>query len=203
MISAISTYSNKDKASFYIFNFLRQDNPLYEQLNAIGGFDADINMSDKASEITERLKAVYEDIERRKEKYDNEMKDIYIFIYGMELGQVFKPVKSSYGYGFDSSEAMQLLSDILREGPLMRVHTILQIDNYHNLSQMSDDILWYFNHRIALQMNSSDSNRIIDDDAASSLYIEGSEWTKYRGYYFNQSKNILTKFRPYNSQISK
>lgn len=201
MMSAISTYRNKEKAAFYVFDFLRTDNPLHNYIEAWKGLDADITFTSKSNDIVENLKNILDEIERRKEHYSNDMKDIYIFIYAMELGQPFKAIKGNYG--FEQSEAMRTLGDILREGPLMHVHTVLQIDNHYNLYQAADNILWYFNHRIALQMTSSDSNRLIESDAASNLEVDGNEWTKYRGYYFNQSKNSLTKFRPYNSQISK
>ena len=201
MMSAISTYRNKEKATFYVFDFLRTENPLHNYIEAWKGLDADIKFASKSNDIFENLKNILDEIERRKEHYSNDMKDIYIFIYAMELGQPFKAIKGNYG--FEQSEAMRTLGDILREGPLMHVHTILQIDNYYNLYQAADNILWYFNHRIALQMTSSDSNRLIESDAASNLEVDGNEWTKYRGYYYNQSKNSLTKFRPYNSQISK
>ena len=201
MMSAISTYINKEKATFYVFDFLRTENPLHNYIEAWKGLDADIKFASKSNDIVENLKNILDEIERRKEHYSNDMKDIYIFIYAMELGQPFKAIKGNYG--FEQSEAMRTLGDILREGPLMHVHTVLQIDNYYNLYQAADNILWYFNHRIALQMTSSDSNRLIESDAASNLEVDGNEWTKYRGYYYNQSKNSLTKFRPYNSQISK
>ena len=201
MMSAISTYRNKEKATFYVFDFLRTENPLHNYIEAWKGLDADIKFVSKSNDIVENLKNILDEIERRKEHYSNDMKDIYIFIYAMELGQPFKAIKGNYG--FEQSEAMRTLGDILREGPLMHVHTVLQIDNYYNLYQAADNILWYFNHRIALQMTSSDSNRLIESDAASNLEVDGNEWTKYRGYYYNQSKNSLTKFRPYNSQISK
>ncbi len=201
MMSAICTYKNKEKADFYVLNFLRVDNPLYNHIEACRNLNAYMTFVNKAKDIIENLRNIHAEIESRKENFSNEMKDIYIFIYAMELGQAFKSIKGNYG--FDQSEAMQILGDILRDGPLMHVYTILQIDNHYSLHQSADNILWYFNHRIALQMTSSDSNRIIDSDAASNLYVEGNDWTKYRGYYFNQSKNLLTKFRPYNSQISK
>lgn len=201
MMSAISTYRNKEKATFYVFDFLRTENPLHNYIEVWKGLDADIKFASKSNDIVENLKNILDEIERRKEHYSNDMKDIYIFIYAMELGQPFKAIKGNYG--FEQSEAMRTLGDILREGPLMHVHTVLQIDNYYNLYQAADNILWYFNHRIALQMTSSDSNRLIESDAASNLEVDGNEWTKYRGYYYNQSKNSLTKFRPYNSQISK
>lgn len=201
MMSAISTYRNKEKAAFYVFDFLRLDNPLHNYIESWKGLDADIKFANKSNDIVETLKNILDEIERRKEHYSNDMKDIYIFIYAMELGQPFKAIKGNYG--FEQSEAMRTLGDILREGPLMHIHTVLQIDNHYNLYQAADNILWYFNHRIALQMTSSDSNRLIESDAASNLEVDGNEWTKYRGYYFNQSKNSLTKFRPYNSQISK
>lgn len=202
MMSALLSYGNKGDASFYVLNFLRPDNPMYNTLGAIKNYQAaDITFADNTNAITEILEMIHEEIEKRKGDNLREMKDIYIFIYAFETGQPFKPVKGSYA-NLVASGASKLLDDILFDGPVYHVYTILQVDNLLDLNRVSDKLLQYFNHRIALQMPTKDSNVVIKDVAASMLYIEGSEWTAYRGYYFNSSKNSLTKFRPYNSLIS-
>lgn len=202
MMSALLSYGNKGDASFYVLNFLRPDNPMYNTLGAIKNYQAaDITFADNTNAVTEILEMIHEEIEKRKGDNLREMKDIYIFIYAFETGQPFKPVKGSYA-NLVASGASKLLDDILFDGPVYHVYTILQVDNLLDLNRVSDKLLQYFNHRIALQMPTKDSNVVIKDVAASMLYIEGSEWTAYRGYYFNSSKNSLTKFRPYNSLIS-
>lgn len=202
MMSALLSYGNKGDASFYVLNFLRPDNPMYEKLGAIKNYQAaDITFDGNTNAVTEILEIIHEEIEKRKGDNLREMKDIYIFIYAFETGQPFKPVKGSYA-NLVASGASKLLDDILFDGPVYHVYTILQVDNLLDLNRVSDKLLQYFNHRIALQMPTKDSNMVIKDVAASMLYIEGSEWTAYRGYYFNSSKNSLTKFRPYNSLIS-
>lgn len=204
MMSALLSYGNKGDASFYVLNFLRPDNPMYEKLGAIKNYQAaDITFDGNTNAVTEILEIIHEEIEKRKNDNLREMKDIYIFIYAFEWGLSFKPVKSDYG--LTSSEATELLKDILYDGPSYHVYTILQVDKLFNFNNMIDDnsTLQYINHRIALQMTVLDSTNLIDDEAASNLYVEGCEWTAYRGYYFNRQKNTLTKFRPYSSKISK
>ena len=201
MMSALLSYGNKGDASFYVLNFLRPDNPQYDRLDGFKSYPADITFADDANEVADILTNIHEEIEMRKADNLREMKDIYIFIYAFETGQPFKPVKGSYA-NLVASGASKLLDDILFDGPVYHVYTILQVDNLLDLNRVSDKLLQYFNHRIALQMPTKDSNVVIKDVAASMLYIEGSEWTAYRGYYFNSSKNSLTKFRPYNSLIS-
>ena len=207
MTSTILAYSRKEKASFYIFNFMREDNPLYGQLeNYKNYYDAEIVFASKVNDVIDSLQKINDLVEIRKTASDNEMQnineiqDVYIFIYATELSLAFKKLKGDYG--LEQSEAMKILNDILYEGPLRHVYTILQIDNYQNF-QYLEFMIDFFNHRIALQMSESDSEKVLGDDVASKLYVEGHEWTKYKGYYFNQSKNLLVKFRPYNSQIKK
>ena len=111
----------------------------------------------------------------------------------MELGQAFRPNRDGR---VKPSEAMQLLSNILREGPLVHIHTILQIDNCHSVSQTcGDGFVNYFNYRIVLQMDPK-SSRMIGCDA-SNLYNSQKQWTKYCGYYVDVKNDKQSKFRTY------
>ena len=204
MMSAFLTYSNKENASFYVFNFLRPDNPTYGKLDGIikNYQEADITFANDTNVVTEILEMIHEEVEKRKAGNCCEMKDIYIFIYAFESGMAFRKERDEFGTS--ASKAMQLLNEILYDGPIYHVYTILQVDNLMNFDKIDDDALSYFNHRIAMQMTTSDSNQVVgDSEAASNLYIKGSDWTAHRGYYFNRRKNILTKFRSYSSQLIK
>ena len=195
MMSAISTYKNRENVAFYVFNFLKSDNPLYNYVEACKNIeDHDITFANKTINIVENLKHIYAEVERRgNEDYDGKMKDIYIFIYAMELGQAFRPNRDGR---VKPSEAMQLLSNILREGPLVHIHTILQIDNCRSVSQTcGDGFVNYFNYRIVLQMDPK-SSRMIGCDA-SNLYNSQKQWTKYCGYYVDVKNDKQSKFRTY------
>lgn len=195
MISAISTYKNKENVAFYVFNFLKSDNPLYNYVDACKNLDYDITYANRTNDIVETLKYIYEEIGRRgNENFNGEMKDIHIFIYAMELGQAFRPINRDGR--FRPSEAIQLLNNILREGPLMHIYTILQIDNCRSVSHIcGDSFVNYFNHRIVLQMEPK-SSRMIGCDAGN-LYNAQKQWTKYCGYCVDVRNDKRSKFRTY------
>ena len=60
-----------------------------------------------------------------------------------------------------SSEASRHLEYILKNGPIVGVFTILQVDTLANLNKVAYQILNQFNYRIALQMSEGDSQKVI------------------------------------------
>ena len=99
-------------------------------------------------------------------------------------------------YGAKVSESGTLLDFVLKHGPMVGVHTILQVDNLLNLARI-DSPLQIFDHKVVLQMSERDSNRLIDSPAASRLFVLNRPSSKFRAYYCNTSRNTLIKFKPY------
>jgi hypothetical protein len=78
------------------------------------------------------------------------------------------------------------------------VFTILQVDTLKSLSErIAAKAFDFFNHRIALQMRSEDSEKILGSKKANLLYVEGKESSMNRAYYFNKRNETYAKFRPY------
>ena len=192
----------KDRsASFYIMNFTEG----FDMLNnapreAFSGFESAfpdaIHFAMKKAEVLEDLNVIKAEIEKREaiEEEDERFQSIYLSIYAFQRGVMFD--QETTKYGAKVSESGALLDYILKHGPMVGVHTILQVDNLSNLARI-DSPLQVFDHKVALQMSERDSNRLIDSPAASRLFVLNRPSSKFRAYYCCTSRNILIKFKPY------
>lgn len=92
----------------------------------------------------------------------------------------------------------EILEQILRNGPLVGIHSLCWVDRYDTLRNLrpttSLDYLEYFRHRIAFHVDKDDSNNLLGIPDASRL---GS--TDKRAYYRNQAWADLNvdKIKPY------
>lgn len=191
-MSAMAYYADK-AAKWYFFNFMRSGDPLYSIPSYYAETPFETVFASKSSEVTEALQAIKTEIDARKADEDREQQHIYLSFYAFQLAQMFK---KGGRRGDDVSEDGQMLAYILNNGPLVGVFTILQVDNVPNLSHLGD-VVSLFTHRVALQMDERDSNKIVGSDIASRLYVMNRPSSKYRAYYFNNKNRILVKFKPY------
>jgi hypothetical protein len=196
-LSIMAAHTDKS-AKLYFFNFMRPTDSLYTipasyyNTPAFGSVWAN-----KANDVTEALQEIKTEIDARTADENYEQSHIYLSFYAFQLAQMFK---KGGRRGDDVSEAGQLLSYILNKGTLVGVFTVLQVDNVANLLQIGDSAFAYFSHRVALQMDDKDSQKIVGSEIANKLYVMNRPSSKYRGYYFNNRNRILAKFKPYKLQ---
>lgn len=195
MLSATCAHTN-NSASFINLNFLRQDNPLNEDIYSTFPnmpFDAPvISKKDEVLDILTKIKTI---IEERRNDEEIPQNHIYIGIYGFQFGRMFDVVFNDRGRE-SVSQCSEALDYILKNGPIVGVFTILQCDNLSNLKKTSNDISG-FNYRVALQMSDADSQKIVDSSIANKLFVFNRPSSVYRAYYRDNSRNINTKFKPY------
>jgi hypothetical protein len=192
-LSIMSAHTDKS-AKLYFFNFMRPADTLYSMpADYYTGTAFETVFASKANEVTECLQNIKIEIDARKADENKEQTYIYLSFYAFQLAQMFK---KGGRRGDDVSETGQLLNYILNNGPLVGVFTVLQVDNVPNLQQIGDAVS-YFSHRVALQMDDKDSQKIVGSEIANKLYIMNRSSSKYRGYYYNNRNRILVKFKPY------
>ena len=192
-LSAIDAHADKT-AAFYLFNYMRSSDPLYElPTTYFTGIPFETKMSIRTTDVLESLSEIKRIIEERKTNEDVAYFNIYLLHFAFQLGKMFE---RGGRRGDDLSEAGTLLDYILKNGPAVGVFNILQVDNLENLNRISAG-LFAFQHKIALQMEENDSNRIIGTSEANRLYVMNRPSSKFRGYYCDKSRNILIKFKPY------
>lgn len=193
-MSAMNAYTDHS-ASFYFFNFMRPRDPLCEMPEHLySSAPFDIHFAVKETEVLEFLKSIAAEIFLRQQGENVPHKHIYISIYAFELAQMFK---MGGRRGDDVSESGQILNLILKNGPLVGVFTILQVDLASSLYQLGR-VEKLFTHRVVLQLSESDSRYMMNDsDVASHLFVPNRPYTRYLAFYFNPTKSIQEKFKPF------
>ena len=201
MISAISGHTEKS-CHVLLLNFMREDDPVqgifHGDRRSIVSDYCNFYEPNGSEEVKAQLTSVKDEIEARKNDPARPMSHIFISIFEFQRGRMFDGTGSR---GDRPSECNTLLDYILKNGPMVGVFTILQVDNLENVRKIGSGIgysvLSYFSYRIALQMSDQDSNKVVGSSAANKLLVLNRPATKYRGLYYDNVNNTTTKFKPY------
>jgi hypothetical protein len=96
-----------------------------------------------------------------------------------------------FGSGDDAASTAKAFSDILVEGPLHNIHTMVWCDTLGNLNRsFSRKTLREFENRVLFQMSATDSSELIDSPAANRLGL-------YNALLYSVQTGGVEKFRPY------
>lgn len=192
-ISATTAHVDQS-ATFVNLNFMRRDDGLSEEMQIV--FDSlpfPSQIVSKIADVTELLSAIKVEIEERRKDEERPQNHIYLSIYAFQLARMFD---KGGRRGDDVSECGMLLDYILKNGPTVGIFTILQCDNWDNLSRIGNP-LSSFAYRIALQMTENDSNKIVGSSIANKLFVFNRPSSVYRAYFRDNSRNLTIKFKPY------
>lgn len=189
----------KGSSTVVMMNFMMEDDPMrsmYEtELFTTAKSQCAYNEPKTPEKVKEYLKFIKEKvIDARKADSSLPLTHYYINIMDFQRGRMFD---GTGGRGDMQSECSQLLEYILKSGPMVGVFTTLQVDNLTNLGRLGYNAPNLFCHRIALQMPDRDSDKIVGSSAANKLLVLNRPATKYRGLYYNNVTNSITKFKPY------
>lgn len=195
---------NEKTCSVLMMNFMMEDDPMRSLFNsqmfsAISDF---CNMEEPKSveDIKDFLEFIKDEIiDARKADPSMPLTHYFINIFEFQRGRMFDGIGSR---GDMQSECARLLEYILKNGPMVGVFTILQVDNLANLSRLGYGAQNMFCHRIALQMSEQDSDKIVGTQAANRLLVLNRPATNFRGLYYNNVNNSITKFKPYRYDIN-
>jgi adenylate kinase len=198
MMSTISGHTEKS-CNIKLMNFILEDDPMQgvfqTKMFAAAAQYCNLEEAKSADEVKNCLQAIKDDvIEVRKKDTSIPLTHYFINIFEFQRGRMFDGTGSR---GDMQSECARLLEYILKNGPMVGVFTLLQVDNLTNLNRIGFGIPNLFCHRIALQMQEQDSDRIVGSAAANKLLVLNRPATKYRGLYYNNVNNSITKFKPY------
>lgn len=189
-----STAHTDQSATFVTLNFMRREDTLNEELQSVfESLPFSSQIVSKTAEIIESLTAIKEEIDERRKDEERPQDHIYLSIYAFQLARMFD---KGGRRGDDVSESGMLLDYILKNGPAVGVFTIMQCDNWDNLSRIGNP-LSSFTYRVALQMTENDSNKIVGSSIASKLFVFNRPSSVYRAYFRDNNRNINIKFKPY------
>ena len=198
MISSIAEHTEK-ACNVILMNFMMEDDPIQnvfqsEMFTAISEY-CNIQEAHSAEDVKEYLQFVKDEvIDARKNDPTLPLTHFFISIFEFQRGRMFDGTGSR---GDMQSECSRMLEYILKNGPMVGVFTILQVDNLMNLSKLGYGMQNVFCHRIALQMSEQDSDKIVGNSAANKLLVLSRPATNYRALYYNNVNSSITKFKPY------
>lgn len=135
------------------------------------------------------------DILHQRQQHDHAQADpVYVLIYGLHR---FRDLRHIDDFSFSASDAPpttdKLFADLLREGPLLGIHTIAWCDTANNINRtLERQSLREFEMRVLFQMSATDSALLIDNPAAATL-------GHHRALYYSEEEGRQEKFRPYAS----
>lgn len=189
-----STAHTDQSATFVTLNFMRREDTLNKELQSVfESLPFSSQIVSKTAEIVESLTAIKEEIDERRKDEEHPQDHIYLSIYAFQLARMFD---KGGRRGDDVSESGMLLDYILKNGPAVGVFTIMQCDNWDNLSRIGNP-LSSFTYRVALQMTENDSNKIAGSSIASKLFVFNRPSSVFRAYFRDNNRNINIKFKPY------
>ena len=170
---------------------------LSEQLQILQPFGIDFC---GPRESADKVKTILTEVRKRGEEIDQRFNPFFLLINDLGRFRDLQPKPDEFGFsGFGEEKADdpgKYLSEILREGPAVGVHTLVWADNYNNVSRWFDrPVLRDFAYRVLFQMSATDSSNLMDSAAASHL-------GPYRAFFHDDDRGQHEKFRPYGPPTS-
>ncbi len=173
---------------FYFFNFFNTDTEQHLELNNLfkmlcNKFKVEI-VEDK--NIKSTLESIKQELDSRQATAGSNFPSIFISIASLQRGRIFRKV------GFDFTEETKILMSIIKDGSNKGIHSIIQIDSMDSFGEkiFEHRLLSDFSQRVATQMNSDNSRKLLGNEKAMKL---GNN----RAYYFWDNENKLIKFKPF------
>jgi hypothetical protein len=198
LVSEVAVHTEK-ASNVILMNFMMDDDPMQrvfqsEMFAAISNY-CNIQEAHSPEDVRDYLQFVKDEvIDARKSDSSKPMTHFFINIFEFQRGRMFDGTGSR---GDMQSECARLLEYIMKNGPMVGVFTVLQVDNLANLNRIGYGAQNMFCHRIALQMSEQDSDKVVGNSAANKLLVLNRPATNYRALYYNNVNNSMTKFKPY------
>lgn len=187
---SLHAFYTQGKAQFVFFDYTSPDDPYHNSVKEMYSSSDDKLVS--VQNHHESWLFMKEEIERRQQHPEEKAENIFITVIALQFAH------SMFSKNFKPSEDTAAITFVLEQGPRVGIYTILQVDSLKSLSErITTKAFDFFNHRIALQMRSEDSDKVLGSKKASELYIEGKESSMNRAFYFDKKNDNYIKFRPY------
>jgi hypothetical protein len=144
-------------------------------------------------ELAAALAELASDIDRR-QKGEAERTPRFLFLFGIQRFRELRKADDDFGFGRRGEREpspAERLATILRDGPLVGIHTVVWCDSLVNLQRAFDrPLLREFAMRVLFQMSATDSSTLMDSPAASKL-------GRHRALFLHEEQERAEKFRPY------
>ncbi len=145
------------------------------------------------AQIPQTIEELGEEVKARLEGAREADHPVFLLVYDL---QRFRKLRQGDEFDFSSGADEKISTDrhfsnILSEGPVQRVHTLIWCDSLANVNRtFSRKTLREFEMRILFQMSASDSSELIDSPLGNRLGL-------HRGLLYLEEQGTTEKFRPY------
>jgi hypothetical protein len=145
-------------------------------------------------DVGDAIVSLGEELARRTADGGSDAPGTFLLINGIHRFRNLRRNEDDYSYSSSDDgppKPDKVLALLLKEGPLVGIHTILWADTVANLQRSVDrNSLRELENKVLFQMGVNDSSTLIDSPAASRLGF-------HRALLANEESGLLEKFRPY------
>lgn len=193
MISLCAQY-RPEAAKFFVLDSTPDDDPNAGFLGRVAAvLPHPIRMIDR-NDLGAALGALAEEVTARQKGQSEDRSACFLFLHGAQRYRDLRK-EDDFGFGRRGGERVvppaEHLAAILRDGPTVNVHVVLDADTPTNLGRVVDRSgMREFGLRILFQMSVNDSSTLIDSPAASRL-------GRNRALLVTEESSQPEKFRPY------
>ncbi len=146
-------------------------------------------------EVADVVAELAQDVEHRRDHERSDMRPLYLFVYGLGRYRILRRNEDDFSFGSSEGPASadRQFADILREGPLLGLHSLVWADTLATAQRTLDrQTLREFDNRVLFQMSSADSSQLTDSPIANRLGF-------HRALFYSEESGQLEKFRPFAS----
>jgi DNA segregation ATPase FtsK/SpoIIIE-like protein len=180
---------------FLVFDGTRPDAPdfgFWRKFAKHMPCDVQLHSSNDRLEV---IQEVANEVTRRQEASAENERPIFLIIYNLSRFRDLRRSDDDFGFsGFSEDESAtpgKSFTTILRDGPLVGVHTLMWCDTFSNVNRWFDrQTLRDLDHRVLFQMSATDSSNLMDSPNASRLGV-------HRAILYSEEQGKFEKFRPY------
>lgn len=145
-------------------------------------------------EVGSRLAELREEV-RRREADSTPLPPIFLFIDDLSRFRSLRKSGDDFGFGEFGKEKVSTpdkdLADVLKDGPVVGIHTIVWCDTSNNIDRwFNRNTMREFDMRVVFQMSGNDSSQLIDSPDAGRLGPN-------RAILYSDERGTREKFRPY------
>jgi hypothetical protein len=179
---------------FYVLDGTTDDSPHLGYLSRVAEVLPQTVRVGDWRDLSALIAELAEEVERRQKANETGRPVQYLLVHGLQRFRDLRKQEDDFGFGRRGEEkpspAKQFLT-ILRDGPLVGVHTLVWCDSLNNVTRCFDrQAIREFEMRVLFQMSATDSSVLIDSPAAGKLGL-------HRALFHSEDQGKLEKFRPY------
>lgn len=144
--------------------------------------------------VAEAIGGIAKELARRNTENDESAPPVYLVVHNGSRFRDLRKSEDDFSFSMDNDKppsADKQLGEIIKDGPVVGIHTLVWCDGYNAVTRMFDRLaMREFEMRVCFQMSAADSSNLLDTPAASKL-------SPSRALLYNDETGQAEKFRPY------